>query len=919
MTDASPVISNVASMVDFTTATITWSASDDKGISMSTFVYGTTMAYGKSGSVMGSYQVMLSGLATDTMYFYKISVTDTGGHVVESTGSFKTKVESDTTPPMISNIQVSVEATTATITWDTDESSDSQVQYGDTAGYGKVGIDASDVVKHRIVLVGLDPNTTYHFRVLSADPNGNSSNSTDATFKTLKKSVPPPDVSNVTVTPTNDSLVITWENPGFAAAPDFAGVRIIRKIGSRPQSLTDGVEIYNGSGQMTTDTAVATNVHYYYTLFSYDTSGNVSAGVFGDGELPPRVGQEICTNGIDDNENGKVDCEDNACLLSSACTVSSTPETPTTPRPTQSSSTPDQPVPVVPTSTVPTFLKITLDKLNFAAAERTVPLTPREGYVSSLTGFSFTVIVPRSVLPKDPKGLIVVVDGQDRHQLAYSASDGTYYSDFVFPPAGVHQAYVAIEYGPNEIDTISFMLDSRALGRVLGDKSVPVAGAKVTLYTENGKAVPLSDYRQNNPYTTGAAGMFGWVLPNGRYYAKITAAGRYDYSVRVEEVTNNIFAPTVTLITIPPTLAEVIDFKKPLGENIKNVTKNLAEKTQAVAKVLNNLTADPVVQKTASTVVAPTAVGIVAVSAAPLISWVDLLPLLRLVFLQPLLLIGRKKREGWGQVYNSLSKLPVDLAIIRLVDFKTGRVVQSRVTDKNGRYYFTVNPGDYRIEVFKEKMIFPSKLLRGYTTDGKKADIYHGEQISIKEKDPVITANIPLDPSGETKTPKRLVWEKIGKNIQVALSWVGLVVTAVSLYISPKWYVAALLAGHLAMFFIFRRLALSKKPKSWGIVYDAKTRAPVPRAVARLFSSQFNKLVSTQVTDSRGRYYFLAGENRYFVTYDHKDYQPAKTNVIDLSGKEVATIGSNIGLVKKTVSSEKTAPTEPSSLANQSK
>ena len=123
--------------------------------------------------------------------------------------------------------------------------------------------------------------------------------------------------------------------------------------------------------------------------------------------------------------------------------------------------------------------------------------------------------------------------------------------------------------------------------------------------------------------------------------------------------------------------------------------------------------------------------------------------------------------------------------------------------------------------------------------------------------DLVITANIPLDPSGETKTPRRLVWEKVGKKIQVALSWFGLAVTGVSLYISPKWYVWVLLGGHIGMFFVFRRLALPAKPKSWGIVYDAKSKNPVARAVARLFSSQFNKLVSTQITDSRPPYYFF--------------------------------------------------------------
>ncbi len=890
--DNPPVIAGVNATVDFTSARVTWSASDDKGISMSSFVYGTSAAYGMTGSITGAYQVSLSGLATDTLYFYKISVTDTANHTTESAGSFKTKSETDTTPPALTNVAVVPGETTATITWDTDEASDSQVQYGITAGYGSLATDASSVVKHKIVLVGLTANTIYHFRVIATDANGNSTNSGDGTFTTLKKVVPPPDVSNLKVIATDGKIVLSWENPTEMVAPDFEGVKIIRKTGSAPRSITDGLEVYSGKGQLFVDTGLATNVQYFYTLFSFDTSNNFSSGVSGSAELPALVGQEMCSNGIDDNADGLIDCADTVCSLASSCQVPTPTSTPTLP-------TPEEPTVVVPTSTVPSFLKITADALIFSAANRTVQLTLLSGAVTNITGFTFTTAINSAVLGQKPIGIAVVVDGTNEHFLSYNEGDKKYYTDFIFPNVGVHQAYVKIDYGAGQVDTVAFTLDSRPFGQVLGDKKAPVPGAKITLLSESGDAVALDRYAQVNPQTANEQGMFGWVVPNGRYYAKISAAGRYDYSVPLEVVTNNIFAPSVTLITIPPTLAEVIDLKKPLGENIKNVAQNLAAKSQAVTKVLQNLADNPQVQQAAGTVVAPAAAGIIAVSAAPLISWVDLLPLLRLLFLQPVLLLGRKKRQGWGQVYNSLSKLPVDLAIIRLVDFETGKVIQSRVTDKNGRYYFTVNPGKYRLEVSKEKMVFPSVLLRGFATDGKKADIYHGEPVVIKEKDPIITANIPLDPTGENKTPRRLIWEKMGKKIQVALSWFGLAVTAVSLYITPKWYVAALLAGHVVMFFVFRRLALPPKPKSWGIVYDAKSRTPVARAVARLFSSQFNKLVSTQITDSRGRYYFLAGDNRYYVTYDHKEYQPAKTNVIDLSGTEVATIGSNVGLVKK--------------------
>ena len=113
------------------------------------------------------------------------------------------------------------------------------------------------------------------------------------------------------------------------------------------------------------------------------------------------------------------------------------------------------------------------------------------------------------------------------------------------------------------------------------------------------------------------------------------------------------------------------------------------------------------------------------------------------------------------------------------------------------------------------------------------------------------------------------------------------------------------------LFIIFRRLAVPPKVKSWGIVYDVATKVPVGRTVARLFNSQFNKLVSTQITDGHGRYYFLAGDNRYYITYDHPEYASSKTDIIDLGGKEAENIAIDIGLKKSLILSTGAPPTVP--------
>jgi hypothetical protein len=162
----------------------------------------------------------------------------------------------------------------------------------------------------------------------------------------------------------------------------------------------------------------------------------------------------------------------------------------------------------------------------------------------------------------------------------------------------------------------------------------------------------------------------------------------------------------------------------------------------------------------------------------------------------------------------------------------------------------------------------------------------------------IFTATIPLDPVGAQKKPRRLIWEKFARRVQTVLSVVGILVTAVSLYISPKWYIAALLVLHVGVFFVFRKLAIPSKIKNWGIVYDETNKNPVSRVVARLFNSQFNKLVDTQVTDGSGKYYFMAGDAKFYVTYEHKNYHPQKTDVINLEGKDPEAITVDVALKK---------------------
>ncbi|MCS7283637.1 MAG: fibronectin type III domain-containing protein [Anaerolineae bacterium] len=92
----------------------------------------------------------------------------------------------DTTPPVIRNVRVvGVTFYRATVAWETDEPATSEVEYGPTTSYSFRLTQGGPVTEHRVTLIGLRPNTLYHFRACSTSAGGRSC-SEDSTFTTQR-------------------------------------------------------------------------------------------------------------------------------------------------------------------------------------------------------------------------------------------------------------------------------------------------------------------------------------------------------------------------------------------------------------------------------------------------------------------------------------------------------------------------------------------------------------------------------------------------------------------------------------------------------------------------------------------------------------------------------------------------------------
>jgi len=199
----SPTLNNVA-VVNLTShsAEIIWNSDE---VSDSQVEYGLSSNYDVTSPLhttwVTAHRVMLSGLSASTTYHYRVKSKDPAGNLAVSDDFTFTTAARDTLPPLISNVRAeNVTASSAVINWETNDVSDSQVEYGVTSDYGlTTPLASTPVTSHQVMLSGLTAGTTYHYRVKSRDADGNQAVSGDFTFTTAAAALFSDDFNSATL------------------------------------------------------------------------------------------------------------------------------------------------------------------------------------------------------------------------------------------------------------------------------------------------------------------------------------------------------------------------------------------------------------------------------------------------------------------------------------------------------------------------------------------------------------------------------------------------------------------------------------------------------------------------------------------------------------------------------------------------
>ncbi|MEK7616122.1 MAG: hypothetical protein AAB420_02870 [Patescibacteria group bacterium] len=320
-----------------------------------------------------------------------------------------------------------------------------------------------------------------------------------------------------------------------------------------------------------------------------------------------------------------------------------------------------------------------------------------------------------------------------------------------------------------------------------------------------------------------------------------------------------IESPSGITPTSPPIVSEQ---QQPF---LKKITSNVVETTKQISSSVSVVTAVGVAISTAASAVSLATSGI---------SWFNYL---EFIFKNILVFFGlKKKTRAWGTIYNSETKQPLPFTKVQLLG-KDLRVLESRVTDKEGRYGFLVQEGEFFIAPFREGFTFPSTRVTGPTDTMLYSQVYNGG-IATAQTQELVKLDIPMDPVapatapsyGGARLPKVHLHNALA-NIANVMFWIALVFVPLNYILHPTTL-------NLVMLIIFAALNLviivgDLRQRPYGIVLDRTMSSPVPYSLITLNDPSGARRGFT-VSDEQGRYFLLSHKGSFKISA----YTPAQVN-----------------------------------------
>lgn len=237
-----------------------------------------------------------TGLTASTTYTYYVSAFDSFSNESATSTSVATTTFSIPVPPppsvsgnkygfrltpldkLIISLEIVPQKDSVIIRYETNMHIQSVIKWGKTSSYelGSLAEQAFNKT-HETQIVGLRPGTLYYFTIEGDDRFGRGGTLYNGTFTTLALDdiFPPGNVTNLTAKRDRNDVLLSWNLP---KDPDLSYIRVMRSDTFYPSDTADGWVVYEGLASSFRDKDIAVGAQQFYTVFSYDTHGNISSG-----------------------------------------------------------------------------------------------------------------------------------------------------------------------------------------------------------------------------------------------------------------------------------------------------------------------------------------------------------------------------------------------------------------------------------------------------------------------------------------------------------------------------------------------------------------------------------------------------------------------------------------------------------------
>lgn len=236
-----------------------------------------------------------TGLSAGTLYTYTVKAFDSSFNYSTSSGSVATSTLAAPAPApaplpeansqgfmqkvQLSDLEISPKENSAALSWSTNIYAQFTLRWGKVSSYD-LGFVLSDTYKknHTTVIDDLEPGTTYVYELIAYNHSGKEYVLKRDSFVTAQRGdvLAPSNVSDLRAVVDSGSVYLSWENPGET---DFEKVRVVRSYNFYPTGPANGFIVYDGPANSVMDeNALREYGIQYYSIFSYDVSGNISSG-----------------------------------------------------------------------------------------------------------------------------------------------------------------------------------------------------------------------------------------------------------------------------------------------------------------------------------------------------------------------------------------------------------------------------------------------------------------------------------------------------------------------------------------------------------------------------------------------------------------------------------------------------------------